>query len=67
MLGSFVWGFLLALAGVIMGHIALKREPWAGGFWVTALITGYVGAGISLISRIGALLIFLAAPSGSSF
>ena len=65
-LGSFVGGFLPALAAVIMGHIAQKREPWATGFWVTALIAGYVGVGISLISGIGALLIFLAAPSGST-
>ena len=50
-----------------MGHIAQKRDPWAKRFWVTALITGYVGVGISLISGIGALLIFLAAPSGSTF
>ena len=63
---SFVGGFF-ALAGVIMGHIAQKREPWAKGFWVAALIAAYVGVGISLISGIGALLIFLAAPSGSTF
>ena len=67
-LGSFVgFGFLPSLAGVIMGHIAQKREPWAKGFWMTALITGYVGVGISLMSGIGVLLIFLAALSGSIF
>jgi hypothetical protein len=67
-LGSFVgFGFLPALAGVILGHIAQKREPWAKGFWVTALVTGYVGLGISLISGIGVVLLFVLGMSGSSF
>ncbi len=44
LLGSFFWiGFLPALAGVILGHLAMSRQPHAKGFSVTGLITGYVG------------------------
>ena len=65
-LGSFVGiGFLPAVAGVIMGHIAQKRQPWAKGFWVTALVTGYVGVAISVAIGLFALIIFLAAVSTS--
>lgn len=50
LLGSFMAiGFLPALAGVIIGHIALKRQPHAKGFSVTGLATGYAGIAISLI------------------
>ena len=65
-LGAFAGiGFLPAVAGVIMGHIAQKRQPWAKGFWVTALVTGYVGVAISVVIGLFALIIFLVAMSGS--
>lgn len=50
LLGSFIsFGFLPSLAGVIIGHIAMKRQPHAKAFSVTGLATGYAGIGISLI------------------
>ncbi len=65
-LGSFAGlGFLPSLAAVIMGHMAQKKQPWAKPFWVTALATGYVGLGISLITGLFFLVVFLAASSGS--
>lgn len=48
-LSLFGIGFLPALAGVILGHIALKRQPYAKPFWLTGMITGYVGVGISVL------------------
>ncbi|MGL4340373.1 MAG: DUF4190 domain-containing protein [Rhodoglobus sp.] len=48
-LGWFGFGFLLALAAVITGHLAQKRQPWAKGFWLTGLITGYVGLATSVM------------------
>lgn len=58
LLFTFVgFGFLPALAAVILGHIAQKRQPYAKGMWVTGLITGYIG--ISINSIIG-LVFFLA-------
>jgi hypothetical protein len=48
---SFGYGLGLfpAIAGVITGHMARKRQPHARGFWLAGLITGYIGIGISLI------------------
>src|SRR5690606_8335477 len=42
-LSLFSFGFLPALAGVIFGHIAQKREPYAKPLWLTGIISGYVG------------------------
>ncbi len=58
---SLFYGFGLfpAIAAVITGHLARKRQPYARGFWLTGLITGYVGLGISLLWIIG-IIIFIA-------
>jgi len=41
-------GLFPSVAAVIMGHIAQKKQKWARGYWITALITGYIGLAISL-------------------
>jgi len=47
---SFVgFGFFPALAAVITGHMAQKRQPLSRPFWLTGLITGYVGVAIGVI------------------
>jgi hypothetical protein len=56
-LSFFLFGFLPALAAVILGHIGMKREPTAKGFSLTGLITGYAGLALSLV----VVLIMLAA------
>ena len=58
---SLFYGFGLfpAIAAVITGHIARRRQPHARGFWLAGLITGYVGLGISLLWIIG-IIIFIA-------
>jgi len=48
-LSLFLIGLLPAIAGVILGHIALKREPHARGMAVAGLVTGYVGVAISVL------------------
>jgi subtilisin family serine protease len=48
-LSLFSFGFLPALAGVIMGHIALKREPHARGMAIGGLATGYAGLALSIL------------------
>ena len=59
---SFVgWGFFPALTAVITGHLAQRRQPWAKPFWLTGIITGYVGVLISLVIGALALLFFLLA------
>ena len=42
-------GILPAIAGVVTGHMALKREPHARGFAIAGLITGYVGLALSIV------------------
>ena len=46
---AFGTGFIFALAGVILGFIARRREPQARGMWLTGIILGFVGIAISLI------------------
>ncbi|MEQ1737916.1 MAG: hypothetical protein ABL886_16105 [Rhodoglobus sp.] len=60
-------GFLPALAGVITGHLAQKRQPHAKPFWMTGIITGYVGLGISLIGFVFVVLAFVIAASSASY
>jgi hypothetical protein len=54
-------GFLPSLAAVITGHIARKRQPEARGMWMTGLICGYIGLGISLIWIVVLIGIFVIA------
>ena len=58
-LGGF--GFPPAVAAVVLGHLGQKRQPYARGFWLTGLITGYVGVGLSLISLVIVIVILVAA------
>lgn len=51
------FGFLPALAAVITGHLAQKRQPASRPFWLTGLITGYVGVAIGVIMGIIVILL----------
>lgn len=54
---SFVgFGFLPAVAAVILGHLGQRRQPYARPLWLTGLITGYVALGISLITGLFAVI-----------
>jgi hypothetical protein len=53
----FFFGFLPGVAAVVLGHIAQRRQPAGRPFWLTGLITGYVGILIGLVQ--GAFLVFL--------
>ncbi|MDQ1544544.1 MAG: hypothetical protein QOK08_2182 [Actinomycetota bacterium] len=57
---SFFYGFGLfpAIAAIITGHIARKKQPHARGFWLAGLITGYVGLGLCLLVIIGIVALF---------
>lgn len=48
-LSFFGLGALIVIAAVVTGHLAVKRQPHAKGFWLTGLITGYIGIAFSLI------------------
>ena len=60
-------GFLPALAAVIMGHIAQKRQPYAKPFWLTGIITGYVGVGISLLTGLFFLFFVIVGIGSASY
>lgn len=45
----FLLGLLPAIGGVILGHLALKREPQGRGMAIAGLTTGYVGIAISIL------------------
>jgi hypothetical protein len=66
---AFFWfGFLPGVAAVILGHLAQRRQPDARPFWLTGIITGYVGILIGIIQ--GAFILFLiiaAVNSGSGY
>lgn len=65
-LGTFGWGFLPAVAGVIFGHIGQRREPHAKPFWLTGIITGYVGIALNLLWMLFWAVIFFVAISETS-
>ena len=46
---SFLLGLLPAIGGVVLGHLALKREPRARGMAIAGLTTGYAGIAISVL------------------
>jgi hypothetical protein len=51
-------GLFLGIPAVILGHIAQRKQPWARGFWLTGLITGYVGVGIGILGIIYYVAVF---------
>jgi len=61
------FGFFASVAAVITGHLAQRRQPYARGFWITGLITGYIGIGIGLIFGLVLLLSIVAVFSTSYY
>lgn len=57
----FGLGLLPSIAAVITGHMGQKRQPYAKAFWLTGIITGYVGLGITILTAV----VFLVALIGS--
>jgi hypothetical protein len=45
----FSLGFVPAVVGVVLGFVARKSQPHAKTFWMTGIITGFVGIGISAL------------------
>lgn len=55
-------GVLAAIAGVIVGFIAARREPYAKGFWLTGIIVG----GVIVVLVLASLLIRVIASAISA-
>lgn len=45
----FAVGLIFALAAVVLGHLALEREPAARSMAIAGLATGYAGIAISVV------------------
>lgn len=57
-----IMGLFIPAAAIVLGFLGRKREGVpAKPFWLTALITGFVGIAIALIALIGWIVIIAAA------
>jgi hypothetical protein len=59
--GFFGWGLLFAIGAVVLGHLGKRREPTAKPFWLTALITGYIGIALNVVVLGLAIIVAIAA------
>jgi hypothetical protein len=57
----FYLGLFPAIAAVIVGHIARRRQPASKALWLTGLITGYLALAISVFLGGWIVLIFIQA------
>jgi ABC-type branched-subunit amino acid transport system permease subunit len=55
---------LVSIGAIITGHIAQRSQPHAKGFWITGLITGYLGLAISIIWVVFFVIFATMYPSG---
>jgi ABC-type tungstate transport system substrate-binding protein len=53
---------ILPAAGVVLGFIARTKEPNGKGFWLTGIVTGFVGVGLALLSILLWALVFASGP-----
>ena len=61
---------VLAVAAVVLGHLASRREPHARGRWLGGLVTGYVGVIAAICLWVGLLafsIAFASTSAGGSF
>ena len=67
LLGGFFYGLggLFSIAAVVLGFIGKKKEPEAKGFWLTGIITGFVGIALSAIVIVFVIIIIAIAASTS--
>ena len=59
------FGFLPGVAAVVLGHLGQKRQPHAKSMWITGLITGYIAAGIGVLTGLFWLAILLIIPAAA--
>ncbi len=60
--GVVFFGFLAiaSIAAIVLGFLGRKREPEARAFWLTGLITGFVGLGIFIVGGLFVLVASIA-------
>ena len=56
----------VGVAAVILGHLAQRKQPYARGYWITGLITGYITIALSLLTVVFFIVIFAVIPDDYS-
>ena len=57
---------VFAVAGIVLGHVASRREPASRGLWLAGLITGYVGVLATICLWVGLLAFWVAFAASSA-
>ncbi|POH68553.1 hypothetical protein C3B60_05000 [Cryobacterium zongtaii] len=57
-----ILAIILPAAGVVLGFIARNKEPNGKGFWLTGIITGFMGIALALLSILLWALVFATVP-----
>jgi hypothetical protein len=61
------FGFILLpqIAAVILGHMALRREPSGRGLAIAGLVMGYVGIALTVLAFVALAMLFSVAATSS--
>ena len=62
---GFGFGALLSIAAIVTGHMAQRSQPHAKGFWLTGLITGYIGLVIGVIGLVFIFVLMAVYPNAA--
>lgn len=63
---GFGFFILPQLAAVILGHLALRREPSGRGFAIAGLVMGYLGLVLTLVAIVGFAILAAVARTSST-
>jgi hypothetical protein len=63
---GFGFFILPQLAAVILGHLALRREPTGRGFAVAGLVMGYLGLVLTVLAIVGLTILASVASTSST-
>ncbi|WP_207454203.1 DUF4190 domain-containing protein [Desertivibrio insolitus] len=58
-------GIFASIAGLITGYMARTREPHARGYWLTGIIAGWVGVGLTVLFIVFFIAIFAIAGTAA--
>lgn len=65
---AFGWFVPASIAAIILGTMGKKREGLtAKGFWLTAIITGWVGVGLTVLVVGGVILLTVIGAASSTY
>ena len=64
---SFGYFGLASIAALILGYMGKRREPSARAFWLTGIITGWVGVALMIIVIGFWIVVTIAAISSSTY